>query len=111
MTHPTIHPQQRACRGCINFAELDGEMECMNLISFEGEAPKAPSCFEFHSSFIEALKSHNAINHQCGAGSPEQRKALVTLIEVSPPDIIEWVGSVFTNPYLLSAINQSRRAA
>lgn len=111
MTYPTIHPDQLACRGCTNFAELDGEMECMNLISFDGGAPNAPPCFEFHHSFLEALKSHNVINHQCGAGSPEQREALVILMNVSPPEIINLVGSVFTNPYLLSAVNQSRRAA
>lgn len=108
-TSSTIHPDQLACRGCVNFGELDGEMECMNLISFDGGVPKAPPCFEFHSSFLEALKSHNAIVHRCGAGSPEQRRALVILMDVSPPDLIEWVGSVFTNPYLINAINQSAR--
>lgn len=112
MTYPTIHPDQLACRGCSNFAEQDnGEMECMNLISFDGGVPNAPPCFEFHHSFLDALKSHNVINYQCGAGSPEQREALVILMNISPPEIINLVGSVFTNPYLLSAVNQSRRAA
>lgn len=111
MTAPTIHPDQLACRGCNNFAEHDGEMECMNLIHFDGGAPNAPPCFEFHQSFLEALKNHNVINHQCGEGSPEQREALVILMNVSPPEIIKLVGGVFTNPYLINAINQSRRAA
>lgn len=110
-TSPTIHPDQLACRGCINFSELDGAMECMNLISFDGGVPNAPPCFEFHLSFLDALKSHNTNLHQCGAGSPEQRQALVFLMEVSPPVLIELVGRVFTNPYLINAINQSTRRA
>lgn len=109
MTYPTIHPDQLACRGCTSFSELDGEMECMNLISFDGGVPKAPPCFEFHSSFLEALKNHNANIHQYGGGSPEHRQALVRLVEIAPPDLIEWAGSVFTNPYLISAISQSTR--
>lgn len=111
MTAPTIHPDQLGCRGCNSFAEHDGEMECADLIHFHGGVPPAPPCFKFHASFVEALKNHNAINHQCGEGSPEQREALVILMNVSPPEIIKWVGGVFTNPYLINAINQSRRAA
>lgn len=111
MTHPTIHPEQLACRGCNNFAEHDGEMECMNLISYEGGVPNAPPCFEFHPSFLEALKNHNVINHQRGAGSPEQREALVILMNVSPSELIKLVGSVFTNPYLINSINQSKGRA
>lgn len=111
MSTPMIHPDQLPCRGCTHFAELDGEMDCMNLIHFDGGVPNAPPCFEFHPSFLEALKSHNVINHQCGAGSPEQREALMILMNVSPPEIINLVGNVFTNPYLINAINHSRRRA
>ena len=111
MTHSYIHPEQINCRGCTNFQEVEGEMECANLIHFDGGVPNAPPCFEFNPSFLDALKRHNLINHQCVAGSPQQREALVVLMDVSPPEIIKLVGSVFTNPFLLSAINQSRRAA
>lgn len=94
MTHPTIHPNQLACRGCNSFAEHDGEMECMNLISFDGGVPNAPPCFEFHQSFLEALKNHNAIVRQYGDDSQEQRRAMAILMEVSPPHIIEEIHGI-----------------
>jgi hypothetical protein len=69
MTYLTIHPDQLACRGCTKFDELDGQMECMNLIHFSGGVPDAPPCFEFHESFLDALHRHNAIVNRYGARS------------------------------------------
>jgi hypothetical protein len=95
MTYPTIHPDQLACRGCSKFAELDeGEMECLDLISFDGGVPKAPPCFEFHTSFTEALKNHNAIVRQYGENSPEQRRAMALLMDVSPPHILDEIHDI-----------------
>lgn len=109
MTYPNIHPDQLACRGCSNFHEIDGQMDCLDLISFDGSVPDVPPCFEFHPAFLDALKKHNAITYQCGAGSAEQRESLVILMNVSPPEIIKRVGNVFTDPFLINAINQSQR--
>lgn len=93
-TSPTIHHDQLACRGCNSFHEIEGEMACINLISWHGEVPKPAPCFEFHESFVEALKNHNAIVRQYGQDSPEQRRAMAILMDVSPPHIIDEIGDI-----------------
>ena len=92
--YPTIHPDQLACRGCVNFHEIDGVMECVDLNSFDGPVPKPAPCFAFHQSFLDALKSHNAIVRQYGEDSPEQRRAMMILMEVSPPHIIDEIHDI-----------------
>lgn len=49
-TSPTIHPDQLACRGCNNFLEIEGEMECINLHSFDGAVPKLPALADLINS-------------------------------------------------------------
>lgn len=94
MTTPTIHPEDKACRGCNNFHEVEGEMTCVNLISWDGDVPTPAPCFEFHQSFVDALKNHNAIVRQYGEDSPEQRRAMMVLMEASPPHIVEEIHGI-----------------
>lgn len=88
-TSPTIHPDHMACRGCNNFHEFEGEMTCIDLHNFDGPVPKPAPCFEFHESFVEALKNHNAIVRLYGESSPEQCRAMIQAMEVAPPHITD----------------------
>lgn len=95
MTKPLIHPERMNCRGCQLFQEADdGVMDCMDLIHFHGGTPPEAPCFEHNPAFLKAITTHRLLVESLGLEHPETQKAMMLVMELTPPWMLDQFGDM-----------------
>jgi hypothetical protein len=80
---------RKHCRGCNHYQEFDGDMICLDLISYEGGTPFQPPCFAYSDELTAKIEEGRRLRETLGEDHPATQAAIVDAIMLSPPSIRE----------------------